>query len=155
MDTTCVPLRQLALALVMALVAFPQPSLAGTSFKPPVQVTPYPGKGYEPGIVVDRFGNIFAAAHKENWQLVVAPDTNCREHAVCERWFLHKFRANFATELLQGRNGDLPFSIEDVRYLMGHKDLESIQRYVACLKSGVLKDRITARYSSEPADSTT
>jgi integrase/recombinase XerD len=73
---------------------------------------------------------------------------NCRKHAVCGRWFLHKFRANFATELLQGRNGDPPFSIEDVRYLMGHKDLESIQRYVAFLKSNALKNRIAARYSA-------
>jgi hypothetical protein len=57
---------------------------------------------------------------------------------VCERWFLHKFRANFATELLQGRNGDPAFNIEDVLYLMGHKDLESIQRYVAYVKGKAL-----------------
>jgi integrase len=88
---------------------------------------------------------------------------NCRQHAVCERWFLHKFRANFATELLRGRNGDPPFSIEDVRYLMGHKDLESIQRYVTYVKDKTLRARIAVRYSgaavnaigplrSQPAD---
>jgi len=48
----------------------------GIAFGPPVQVTPYPGKGYEPAVYVDQFGNIFATAHKENWQLVLGPDPN-------------------------------------------------------------------------------
>jgi len=45
-------------------------------FGQPVQVTPDPGKGYEPAVVVDPYGNIFATAHKENWQLVLGPDPN-------------------------------------------------------------------------------
>lgn len=49
-------------------------ALARGGFKAPVKVTPELGYGYEPGVVVDRFGNIFATAHKENWQLVIAPD---------------------------------------------------------------------------------
>ena len=59
MDTSCFPMRHLVLALVLTIAVFPLTSLAGTSFKPPVQVTPYPGKGYEPGIVVDRFRKHF------------------------------------------------------------------------------------------------
>jgi hypothetical protein len=43
-------------------------------FGRPVKVTPDLGFGYEPGVVVDPYGNIFATAHKENWQLVIAPD---------------------------------------------------------------------------------
>src|ERR1041384_5065408 len=49
---------------------------SATTFGAPVQVTPDPGKGYEPSMVVDKFGNIFATAHKENWQLVLGPDSN-------------------------------------------------------------------------------
>ena len=32
--------------------------------------------GYEPATVVDGYGNIFVTAHKENWQLALAPDAN-------------------------------------------------------------------------------
>jgi hypothetical protein len=49
---------------------------AGATFRAPVIVTPDPGKGYEPAVVIDKYGNIFATAHKENWQLVVGPDPN-------------------------------------------------------------------------------
>src|SRR5436190_4410786 len=48
----------------------------GASFGQPVQVTPDLGYGYEPSLVVDPYGNIFATAHKENWQLVLGPDPN-------------------------------------------------------------------------------
>jgi hypothetical protein len=51
-----------------------KPKPSGTPFGPPVEVTPDLGYGYEPAAVVDDFGNIFATAHKENWQLVLAPD---------------------------------------------------------------------------------
>jgi hypothetical protein len=39
-------------------------------------VTPRNGYGYEPNFIVDRYGNAFATAHKENWQLALAPDEN-------------------------------------------------------------------------------
>src|SRR5713226_5524272 len=65
---------------IAALVFLPLPRsvVAGYSavFDSPVQVTPDPGKGYEPAVVVDPYGNIFATAHKENWQLVLGPDPN-------------------------------------------------------------------------------
>jgi len=32
--------------------------------------------GYEPAVYVDNYGNVFATAHKENWQLAIAPDLN-------------------------------------------------------------------------------
>ena len=60
---------------LLATVAVLSADSAAT-FNAPVQVTPDPGKGYEPSMVVDRFGNIFATAHKENWQLVLGPDPN-------------------------------------------------------------------------------
>src|SRR5258705_4982467 len=62
----------------LVFLPLPRPVVAGNSavFAPPVQVTPDPGKGYEPAVVVDPYGNIFATAHKENWQLVLGPDPN-------------------------------------------------------------------------------
>jgi hypothetical protein len=70
----------LGVALVSAL-AFNRMWVAkagsgGVAFGPPVQVTGDPAKGYEPSLVVDKFGNIFATAHKENYQLAVGPDYN-------------------------------------------------------------------------------
>src|SRR6266567_7799790 len=71
------------LALVIGLVMFvflASPGRAASSqaarFGPPVKVTPDLGGGYEPAVVVDTYGNIFATAHKENWQLVLGPDPN-------------------------------------------------------------------------------
>jgi hypothetical protein len=49
---------------------------AGKKWGSPVKVTPQNGYGYEPTLVVDKYGNAFASAHKENWQLVLAPDPN-------------------------------------------------------------------------------
>jgi hypothetical protein len=76
----------LGLAVITALaITLPQAAAArgggktkstGVRFGAPVKVTPDLGYGYEPAAVVDDFGNIFATAHKENWQLVLAPDTD-------------------------------------------------------------------------------
>src|SRR5207248_10984185 len=62
------------------------PALAGTLFGPPIQVTPPPGKGYEPAAYVDQFGNIYATAHKENWQLVLGPDPNSPTYTRSMSW---------------------------------------------------------------------
>lgn len=61
-------------------------AVGGTPFGPPVKVTPELGYGYEPTVVVDRFGNIFATAHKENWQLVLAPDINSPTYTRSMSW---------------------------------------------------------------------
>ena len=61
----------------IAMLGVPNGSAAGAAgarFGAPVKVTPDLGFGYEPGVVVDPYGNIFATAHKENWQLLLAPD---------------------------------------------------------------------------------
>jgi len=49
----------------------------------------------------------------------------CRRGAHCERWFLHKFRATYATMQLQG-NVDL----RTLQAFLGHKDLASTMRYL-------------------------
>jgi hypothetical protein len=60
-----------ALALLPAAFAG-----SGTTFGAPVKVSPPNGHGYEPAVYTDHYGNIFATAHKENWQLAVSPDLN-------------------------------------------------------------------------------
>ena len=70
----------LAAAGALALTALALPSSAGngragaTPFGPPTKVTPELGGGYEPTVVTDRFGNLYATAHKENAELALSPD---------------------------------------------------------------------------------
>src|SRR5436309_13412511 len=67
----------IALAAATALIVLPSfASGATTQFGPPVKVTPPGGHGYEPAVYTDHYGDIFATAHKENWQLALAPDLN-------------------------------------------------------------------------------
>lgn len=58
----------------------------GTSFGAPVKVTPELGFGYEPAVYTDYYGNIFATAHKENWQLVLAPDLSSPTYTRSMSW---------------------------------------------------------------------
>src|SRR5947207_7704377 len=76
--------RSLFLGLSFLLLS--TAALSGTPSVPPSQVTPYPGKGYEPAVYVDQFGNIFATAHKENWQLVLGPDPNAPTYTRSMSW---------------------------------------------------------------------
>jgi hypothetical protein len=79
-----------ALGALVASLVFLGISGAGgaatTSFEPPVKVTPDLGFGYEPATVVDRYGNIFVTAHKENWQLVLGPDANSPTYTRSMSW---------------------------------------------------------------------
>jgi hypothetical protein len=79
---------KLALAAVAAgaLIALPGALAGGTAFRPPVKVTPPGGHGYEPAVYTDHFGNIYATAHKENWQLAAAPDPNSPTYARSMSW---------------------------------------------------------------------
>jgi hypothetical protein len=64
-----------ALGAAAALALAPGLAAGGaTQFGAPVKVTPAGGHGYEPAVYTDRYGDIFATAHKENWQLALAPD---------------------------------------------------------------------------------
>jgi integrase/recombinase XerD len=50
---------------------------------------------------------------------------HCRQGPYCERWFLHKFRATYATMQLQGG-----VDLRTLQALLGHKDLASTMRYL-------------------------
>lgn len=54
-----------------------------------VKVTPDNGHGYEPTLVVDQYGNAFATAHPENWQIAVAPDPNSPDGVRSQSWMWH------------------------------------------------------------------
>jgi BNR repeat-like domain len=64
----------LAALAAMTLPGNAAPRAAAAKFGKAVKVTPDLGYGYEPTVISDKFGNLFATAHKENWQLAVGPD---------------------------------------------------------------------------------
>src|SRR6185437_4462050 len=78
-------------------------------------------------------------------RLVKAADLHCKvcapclERGECEGWFLHKFRATFATTLL--RNG---VDIRTVQMLMGHSDLASTMRYLRPAEGAELRSKMDA-----------
>jgi hypothetical protein len=74
--------KYLILLLLLTIAAAAQTPTFGA----PVKVTPNGGFGYEPSFVADGFGNIFATAHKENWQLVLAPDLNSPTYTRSMSW---------------------------------------------------------------------
>jgi hypothetical protein len=74
-----------ALALLIVVVSGAG-GATSTGFNAPVKVTPDLGFGYEPSLVVDPYGNIFATAHKENWQLVLGPDLNSPTYTRSMSW---------------------------------------------------------------------
>ena len=67
---------------------------------------------------------------------------NCVAKNECEHWFLHKFRATYATTLL--RKG---VDVVTVSKLLGHKDLASTTRYLAGLDKQSLHDKMNAVWS--------
>jgi site-specific recombinase XerD len=62
---------------------------------------------------------------------------------------LHKFRATFATMLLQ--NG---VDIRNVQQQLGHRDIASTMRYLAPSKNKDLKGKIDAVWAAVPLEKT-
>ena len=60
--------------------------------------------------------------------------SGCRKHKECERWWLHKFRATFITQLL--RSG---MDLRTVMKLSGHNDLDSVMRYLSPASDATIK----------------
>lgn len=73
-----------------------------------------------------------------------AEGLTCKRHPVCERWYLHKFRATTATNWLQ--NG---VDIKTVQSWLGHSDMESTLRYLkaAAARAPIVRDKVNATFA--------
>jgi integrase len=71
---------------------------------------------------------------------------SCKSREECERWFLHKFRATFATTALH--NG---LDIHTVMRLLGHKDLASTMRYLSSARSDAVQTKMDAIFAARDA----
>jgi integrase len=79
-------------------------------------------------------------------QLARAAELNCgscdgctRQEPECELYYIHKFRATYATRLL--RNG---VDVRTVQKLLGHSNLDSTIRYLQPAKGKAMQERVSA-----------
>jgi site-specific recombinase XerD len=63
----------------------------------------------------------------------------CSVDASCTRWYLHKWRHTFATNLLQSN-----VDIRSLQTLLGHQNLATTEKYVKALRIDDLSSRIEA-----------
>ena len=62
----------------------------------------------------------------------------CKDKAKrCERWYLHKFRATFATRCLWAG-----VDLRTVQQWLGHSDMESTMRYLKPSRSQQVRDKV-------------
>jgi len=67
----------------------------------------------------------------------------CVEKEECEQFYLHKFRATYATRLLQNL-----LDVRTVQKLLGHSDLDSTLRYIQPAQGQVVQDRVNAAFAA-------
>ena len=63
----------------------------------------------------------------------------CKAKSECEKWFLHKFRATYCTQLL--RSG---LDLRTVQAMMGHSDIASTMRYLRPQEDAHTQSRINS-----------
>jgi integrase len=63
----------------------------------------------------------------------------CAKGPYCERWYLHKWRHTFATNMLQSG-----VDIKSLQVLLGHKHLSTTERYLKSLRLDDLRDKVEA-----------
>jgi site-specific recombinase XerD len=61
----------------------------------------------------------------------------CKSRAECEHWYLHKFRATFATRCLWAG-----VDLRTVQQWLGHSDMESTMRYLKPSRSQQTHEKV-------------
>lgn len=78
---------------------------------------------------------------------VNAKKVTCKDHAVCEQWYLHKFRHTFACmHLLAG------VDVRTVQLWLGHSDLKTTSRYLKAIsgKQKGVREKVNATFAHLP-----
>jgi integrase len=63
----------------------------------------------------------------------------CRERSECERWYLHKFRATYTTNLLRAG-----IDVRTVMKYTGHADMETVLRYLSSAEGADTQEKINS-----------
>jgi integrase len=64
-------------------------------------------------------------------------EVTCKTHPVCSRWYLHRFRATCATRWDKNR-----IPVRTIQKWLGHKKLETTQRYLGTAEIDDLRAQI-------------
>jgi integrase len=62
---------------------------------------------------------------------------SCKTYPHCKNWYLHKWRHTFATNMLQSH-----VDIRSLQIMLGHKHINTTERYLKSLRLDDLRDRI-------------
>jgi integrase len=62
---------------------------------------------------------------------------SCKNGPHCKRWYLHKWRHTFATEMLRSK-----LDIRSLQVLLGHKNISTSEKYLKSLRLGDLSDKV-------------
>lgn len=74
---------------------------------------------------------------KLNCDHCLTREGKCAEGPYCERFYLHKFRDSFATGMLRSN-----IDIRTLQRLLGHKNLQTTERYLAAADDDQLLDQV-------------
>jgi site-specific recombinase XerD len=60
----------------------------------------------------------------------------CKTHPRCKRWFLHKFRHTFASNMLP------VLGLKKLQLVLGHKDINTTQKYLHLVNEDEVRDKV-------------
>lgn len=66
-----------------------------------------------------------------------AKANKCSTGPHCKKWYLHKWRHTFATNMLQSN-----LDIRSLQILLGHKNIATTEKYLKALRLGDLRDKV-------------
>lgn len=152
-------------AVMVSLAPAGSASSPGLGFSAPVRLTAAPFGGYEPGIKIDRYGNVFVTAHKQNFIDAASPDPNAPTRLRSASWLwtssdgvhfhdLPGLTAVAANNLEFGDEGDLALDHADNLYFIDTSvtDVAVSQWHIGGLGDITLKQTVPAIASAQPVD---
>ncbi len=74
-------------------------------------------------------------------------EVSCKDHPVCEHFYLHRFRKTCATRWVE--NG---VPVRTVQHWLGHKNLETTMIYLGVTDNEKLGDNVDAAFNSAFGD---
>ncbi len=80
----------------------------------------------------------------------------CKTHAVCEQFYLHKFRHTFACMHLLGNGVEPGMDVRTVQLWLGHSDLETTSCYLEAIsgKQTGVREKVDATFALIPVTPT-
>jgi integrase len=92
---------------------------------------------YRAGLNCGRCKSIARKAEKSQTTRDKTKVKKCITGPHCKKWYLHKWRHTFATNMLQSN-----LDIRSLQILLGHKNIATTEKYLKTLRLGDLRDKV-------------